>query len=69
LRILHTSDWHLGKKLFKKERMPEQVLFLQWLLLTIEERKPQVLVIAGDVFDTPIPTTESLSVFFQFSKD
>jgi exonuclease SbcD len=69
LRILHTSDWHLGKKLFKKERMPEQVLFLQWLLLTIEERKPQVLVIAGDVFDTPIPTTESLSVFFQFLKD
>ncbi|MCF8060241.1 MAG: exonuclease subunit SbcD [Bacteriovoracaceae bacterium] len=69
MRILHTSDWHLGKKLFKKERLPEQILFLNWLLEVIKTKRPNVLVIAGDVFDTPIPTTESLSTFFQFLKD
>jgi exonuclease SbcD len=69
VRILHTSDWHLGKKLYKKERVEEHQLFLQWLLEQIPANKIEVLVIAGDVFDTPIPTTTSLTLFFKFLKD
>lgn len=69
MRILHTSDWHLGKKLYKKERVEEHTLFLQWLLEEIPKQAIQVLVIAGDIFDTPIPTTGSLTIFFKFLKD
>lgn len=68
MRVLHTSDWHLGKKLYKKDRMPEHELFLSWLTKTVKDEAIEVLVIAGDVFDTPIPTTESLTVFFKFLK-
>lgn len=69
MKILHTSDWHLGKKLYKKDRLEEQKLFLHWLLKTIKEKNIQILIIAGDIFDTAIPSTESLSTFFQFIKD
>lgn len=69
MKILHTSDWHLGKKLFKRDRLEEQRLFLEWLLSTIKSEKIDVLVIAGDIFDTAIPSTEALSTFFQFLKD
>ncbi|MCR9205022.1 MAG: exonuclease SbcCD subunit D [Halobacteriovoraceae bacterium] len=69
MKILHTSDWHLGKKLYKKDRLEEQKLFLNWLLETIKEKDIQVLIIAGDIFDTAIPSTEALATFFQFIKD
>lgn len=69
MRILHTSDWHLGKKLYKKERTSEHEKFLHWLSETIKSQNIEVLIIAGDIFDTPVPTTESLSQFFRFLKD
>lgn len=69
MKILHTSDWHLGKKLYKKERVEEHTLFLQWLIKEIKNQEIEVLVIAGDIFDTPIPTTTSLTLFFQFLKE
>ncbi len=68
MKIIHTSDWHLGKKLYKKDRLPEQKLFLDWLVNEIERQKAHVLVISGDIFDTPMPPTEALSLFFSFLK-
>ena len=57
LKILHTSDWHLGRTLYsKKERVVEHKAFLDWLLHTIELHGIQVLLIAGDIFDTAAPT-------------
>lgn len=66
MRILHTSDWHLGKRLFKLDRSPEHELFLNWLLSILREEKIDVLLIAGDIFDTPTPPHQSLEAFYNF---
>lgn len=66
MRILHTSDWHLGKRLFKLDRSPEHELFLNWLLSTLIEEKIDLLMIAGDIFDTPTPPHQSLETFYNF---
>lgn len=66
MRILHTSDWHLGKRLFKLDRSPEHQHFLDWLIDTLKEKKIDLLLIAGDIFDVPTPPHQSLEVFYQF---
>lgn len=66
MRILHTSDWHLGKKLFKALRLPEQSEFLKWLIETIDRQKVDVLIIAGDIFDVPTPPNAAQTLFFDF---
>lgn len=66
MRILHTSDWHLGKRLFKLDRSEEHEAYLSWLIGTIIERKIDVLLIAGDIFDTPSPPHQSLEMFYRF---
>jgi exonuclease SbcD len=66
MRILHTSDWHLGKKLFKLDRSPEHEHFLNWLLSTLIEEQIDILLIAGDVFDSPSPPHQSLELFYNF---
>lgn len=66
MRILHTSDWHLGKRLFKLDRTEEHHLFLEWLVETIKTQKIDLLLIAGDIFDTPTPPHHSLEMFYNF---
>ncbi len=66
MKLLHTGDWHLGKKLFKESRLPEQKLFLEWLFSIIENHEIDILIIAGDVFDTPSPPAEASKLFFDF---
>jgi exonuclease SbcD len=66
MQILHTSDWHLGKKLFGLDRDLEHGQFLDWLLETIITRKIDCLVVAGDIFDTPNPPHASLMLFTKF---
>ena len=66
MRFLHTSDWHLGKRLFKLDRAPEHELFLNWLLQTLIDEKIDLLLIAGDIFDTPTPPHQSLETFYNF---
>jgi len=66
MRILHTSDWHLGKRLFKLDRSPEHALFLNWLVNTLVESQIDLLLIAGDIFDTPTPPHQSLEMFYEF---
>ncbi len=68
MKVLHTSDWHLGKKLYKTSRLDEQRLFLDYLIQTIQEKSIEVLVMAGDLFDVPRPSDESLTLYFQFLK-
>ena len=53
MRLLHTSDWHLGQTLHQFERSHEHVAFLAWLLDTLEAEAVDALLIAGDVFDNP----------------
>lgn len=66
MRILHTSDWHLGKKLFKLDRKVEHELFLDWLIETIKIQKIDVLLMSGDVFDTPTPPHQSIELYYHF---
>ncbi len=51
MRILHTSDWHLGQTLHQFERGFKHKLFLNWLLDTLVAEQVNALLIAGDVFD------------------
>lgn len=66
LKILHTSDWHLGKRLFKMERLPEQELFLDWIITQLREQHIDHLFIAGDIFDVPQPPHRALRLFYDF---
>ena len=66
MRLLHTSDWHLGKRLFKLDRAPEHELYLDWLIETLKSEKIDVLLIAGDIFDSPTPPHQSLETFYNF---
>ena len=52
MKILHTSDWHIGHTLYTKKRLHEHARFLDWLKDTIEERKIDALIVAGDVGET-----------------
>lgn len=49
MRLLHTSDWHLGKRLFDKERYDVFEKFLAWLLSTIRQERVDTLIVAGDI--------------------
>lgn len=66
LRILHTSDWHLGHTLHELPRTEEHARFLDWLLCTIEDRRVDALLIAGDVFDTANPPADAQEAFYRF---
>jgi len=69
LKILHTSDWHLGKKLYKIDRIPEQKLFLDWLLKQILINQVDYLIIAGDLFDVPSPPAQAVTLFYDFLEE
>ncbi len=66
MRILHTSDWHLGRSLYDKKRYEEFEAFLTWLVQTIKQEKIDILLIAGDVFDTATPSNRSQNLYYQF---
>lgn len=53
MKILHTADWHLGQTFYEYSRYDEHVRFLDWLRRQIKERKIDVLLVAGDIFDGP----------------
>lgn len=66
MKILHTADWHLGKRLYKHDLREDHVQFLDWLAETIESREIDVLLISGDVFDTTNPNDGSMQLYYQF---
>ncbi|UQZ89329.1 exonuclease sbcCD subunit D [Deltaproteobacteria bacterium Smac51] len=66
LRILHTSDWHLGRALCGRRRYDEFAAFLDWLASTIEQEKVDILLIAGDIFDVGAPSARAQSLYYNF---
>jgi DNA repair protein SbcD/Mre11 len=67
MRVLHTSDWHLGKTLYaKKDRQAEHTAFFEWLLKTIRDKKVDALIVAGDIFDTASPSSTSQKMYYDF---
>ena len=66
LTLLHTSDWHLGRRLYGKPRYDEFKQFLDWQLQTLREQKVDVLLIAGDIFDTTTPSNQAQNLYYDF---
>ena len=66
LRVLHTSDWHIGRTLYGRKRYESFAAFLLWLGETIREERVDVLVVAGDVFDTSAPSNRSQELYYRF---
>jgi exonuclease SbcD len=66
MRVLHTSDWHLGVDYFGRPRLEEQAAFLSWLLDTIVARQIDAVVVAGDIFDKGAPSAEAQSLYYAF---
>ncbi|WP_192984702.1 exonuclease subunit SbcD [Pseudomonas sp. EggHat1] len=65
LRILHTSDWHLGQHFMGKTRQTEHQAFCSWLLEQVRAREVDVLLIAGDVFDTGAPPSYAREQYYR----
>ena len=66
LKILHTSDWHLGRRLYGRLRYDEFEAFLQWLENTISTQKVDILIVAGDIFDTMTPSNKAQALYYEF---
>jgi exonuclease SbcD len=66
MKLLHTSDWHLGQSLNQYDRGYEHAQFLAWLLDTLQAEQVDALLIAGDVFDNTNPSSASQAQLYQF---
>ncbi len=66
MRILHTSDWHLGCRLYGRSRTDEFRQFLDWLLATITKEEIELLLVAGDIFDTTTPGSTAQTLYYNF---
>ena len=66
LTLLHTSDWHLGRAFHGRRPEAMFAAFLDWLLDTLAAQEVDVLLVAGDVFDTQTPTPRVQALYYRF---
>ena len=66
MKLLHTSDWHLGIMLNERSRREEMLAFFDFLRTTIVSEGVDTLVISGDVFDTSSPSSEAENMYYNF---
>ncbi len=66
MRILHTSDWHLGQNFYSKSRAAEHAAFLDWLLETAQAQQVDAIIVAGDIFDTGAPPSYARELYYRF---
>jgi DNA repair protein SbcD/Mre11 len=66
MRLLHTSDWHLGQTLHNHDRTWEHQRFLDWLLNTLAEQDIDALLISGDVYDNANPSAATQRMLYGF---
>ena len=66
MRILHTSDWHLGQNFYSKSREAEHQAFLDRLLETAQTHQVDAIIVAGDVFDTGSPPSYARTLYNRF---
>ena len=69
MKIIHTADWHIGQNFFEYDRKAEHFLFLEWLKKITKTLSIDVLLIAGDIFDSPNPSAESQKIYYSFLRD
>jgi exonuclease SbcD len=68
MRIFHTADWHLGQTFHDYDWDYEHRCFLEWLLGQIDARKPDAMLLAGDVFDSVNPPASAQRMYYDFLK-
>ena len=66
VRILHTSDWHLGKEVIRESTIDMDRKMLEWILSLCRERSVDCLLISGDVFDVAMPSNEAQRLYYSF---
>jgi exonuclease SbcD len=66
MRIIHTSDWHLGQNFYSKSRAAEHAAFLDWLLASAQEHEVDAIIVAGDIFDTGSPPSYARELYNHF---
>jgi exonuclease SbcD len=66
MRILHSSDWHLGQHFMGKTRLREHQAFLAWLLAQVQAHKVDAVLVAGDIFDTGAPPSYARELYNHF---
>ena len=69
MKIICTSDWHLGNLFHGNDRLPEHRHFMAWLLSKINEEQPDALLISGDIFDNGNPSAASQAAYYEFLAD
>lgn len=66
MRVLHTSDWHIGRTLYGRKRYEEFESFLIWMAATIQQNEIDALLVSGDIFDTSAPSNRAQEVYYRF---
>ena len=69
MKILHTSDWHIGKRLADRERLPEQDAVLLQIADICKKEAVDLVLVAGDIFDTYVPSAEAEELFYRRIKE
>lgn len=65
MKILHTSDWHIGKRLVSRDRLQEQAEVLDEIVEICEREGVELVLVAGDIFDTYTPSAEAEELFYE----
>lgn len=68
MKILHTSDWHIGKRLAGRDRLDEQRAALEEIASICDRESVDLVLVAGDVFDTFLPSAEAEDLFYESVK-
>lgn len=66
MRLIHTSDWHLGQYFFTKSRAAEHQAFLRWLTGQVQQHQVDAVIVAGDIFDTGSPPSYARELYNRF---
>ncbi|WP_017443862.1 exonuclease subunit SbcD [Gayadomonas joobiniege] len=66
MRILHTSDWHLGQNFYNRNRSAEHQALIDWLIKTVRDQQIDLVLVAGDIFDTGAPASYARKMLNQF---
>ncbi len=66
MKILHTSDLHIGHSIGGFDRYDEFKMFFEWLLEVIKKEKIDILIISGDIFDVYFPSNEAVALYYDF---
>ncbi len=69
MRFIHTSDWHLGKSLEGHSRIEEQAKFCEEFIKIVESNEIDMVIIAGDVYDTSNPQHKQKNYFIRLYQD